>query len=91
MYKYGAIRIERSVSRTASNSSLLSRLRSAVSMGKSRAWMKFIATYIPSKDPIGLNDWAKFKRRVADSSGPIDNIYGLALVSKNDNPHVSIK
>ena len=60
-------------------------------IGLSLAWMKFIATYMPSSDPIGLNDCARFRRRVADPCGPIVRIYGLQDVSRNDSPQVSMK
>jgi hypothetical protein len=50
-----------------------------------------MATYIPIKEPIGLNAWARFSRRVAVSGVPIDKMYGFALVSKKDKPQARIK
>ncbi len=50
--------------------------------------MKFMATYMPNNEPIGLNDCARFNRRVAVSSVPIERMLGLELVSRNERPHV---
>ena len=52
----------------------------------SRARMSCCAVNIPRSDPIGLKDWERFRRRVEVSSGPIDRMYGLALVSRKDRP-----
>ena len=45
-----------------------------LSIGFSFAWIKFMATYIPSKEPIGLNDCARLRRRVAVASVPMDKM-----------------
>jgi len=36
--------------------------------------------------PTGLNAWAKFSRRVAVLSGPSEMTYGLAEVSRIEQP-----
>ena len=82
---------ERSLSRMAVNSLSLSRARSSVDAGFSRAWMKFMATYMPQSEPIGLKHCARFSLRVAVCSEPIDRTYGLHDVSRNDSPHVRMK
>ncbi len=43
----------------------------------------------PMLAPTGLNDWARFSRRVAVSSGPIAMAKGLAEVSRMDRPAAS--
>ena len=68
---YGAIRIPRSLCLMASKSASGRAALSWELSGLSLAWMKFMATNIPHSEPIGLNDWAKLRRRVAVSSGPI--------------------
>ena len=72
--RYGLISTERSYSLIASNSLAERLARPAVSSGLSFACIKFIATYIPSSEPIGLNDCARLSRRVAVSSVPIDRM-----------------
>src|SRR5690554_3407939 len=89
--RYGAMSTERSDCFKTSNSVSVRVARSAVLNGLSLACIKFMATYIPAREPIGLNDCARLSLRVEDSSGPIVRIYGLALVSRNDNPQVRIK
>ena len=49
--------------------------------------MVLIAPYLI----IGLKDCARFRRRVDVASSPIERIYGLQLVSRNESPHVRIK
>lgn len=48
------------------------------------------ATLIPHSEPSGLNACARFRRLVAVSFAPNDNISGLAVVSRKANPNVSI-
>ena len=75
----------------ALNSASESNARSSVEAGFSLAWMKFMATYIPHSEPMGLKHCAMFRRRVAVSSEPIVRIYGLQDVSRNDRPQVRMK
>ena len=65
--------------------------RAAESIGFRRAWMKFIATNMPHREPMGLNDCAKFSRRVAVAGSPIARMYGFALVSRKLSPQVRMK
>ena len=74
MARYGPMSTLKSLSFTASNCASLSCARAAVSSGLILAWMKFIATSMPNSEPIGLNDCARFRRRVAVSSVPIDRM-----------------
>ena len=53
--------------------------------------MKFIATNMPASEPMGLNDCARFRRRVAVSRSPMSKMHGLAVVSRNDKPQVRMK
>ena len=76
---------------TASNCSLSSMARAALSLGSSLFWMKFMATNIPRIEPQGLKHCAMLRRRVAVASEPMESIYGLQLVSRNDKPHVRMK
>lgn len=55
----------------ASNCSGERLARSDDDMGLSRAWMKFMATYMPMMEPQGLKHWAMLSRRVEVSSEPI--------------------
>jgi hypothetical protein len=48
--------------------------------------MNMLATIMPVK--IGLKACARFRRRVAVSRGPIDSMYGFALVSRKARPNV---
>ena len=85
------MRMPRSACFIASNSASGRFARAAESIGFSRAWMKFIATNIPHREPMGLNDWAKFSLRVAVAGSPIARMYGLALVSRKLSPQVRMK
>ena len=91
MTRYGVISTVKSCSLRAKNSLSVNFALPSVSIGLSFACMKFIATYIPRSEPIGLKLCAKFSLRVAVCSVPIERIYGLQLVSRNDKPHVSTK
>ncbi len=88
---YGAINTCRSAAFTASNSSADNWARSAVLNGFNFAWIKVIAVNIPSKEPIGLNACARFRRRVAVLSSPMVRMYGLELVSRKESPQVKMK
>ena len=91
MTTYGVMRMPRSDCFIASNSASDRVARAAESIGFRRAWMKFIATYMPHSEPMGLNDCAKFSRRVAVAGSPIARMYGFALVSRKLRPQVRMK
>jgi hypothetical protein len=55
----------------ALNSASLNNARSSVEAGFNLAWMKFMATYMPHSEPMGLKHCAMFRRRVAVSSEPM--------------------
>ena len=48
--------------------------------------MNVEASSTPMFVPTGLNAWAKFSRRVAVLSGPSEMTYGLAEVSRIEQP-----
>ena len=52
--------------------------------------IKFEATNIPNKEPIGLKACARLSLRVAVLTSPIDRINGLAVVSKKAKPKVKM-
>ena len=52
---YGLTTTDKSEAFSASNSAFGKIARSAVERGFILAWMKFIATHMPSSEPIGLN------------------------------------
>ena len=46
--------------------------------------MKNLLIRMPRMEPMGLNAWAIFSRRVAVLGSPMDRIYGLAVVSSTE-------
>ena len=89
--QYGPVRTLRSACFIASKPASSRSALSAVLAGCSLACMKFIATYMPISEPIGLKHWAKFSLLVDVSSDPMLRMYGLQLVSRKDRPQVIMK
>ena len=46
------------------------------------------ATAMPESEPMGLNDWARLRRRVADALSPSESMNGLTVVSRKASPKV---
>ena len=66
--------MDKSLSFITLNVSSSNEFLSAELIGCSLAWIKFMATNIPSKEPTGLKACARFKRRVEVFSSPIDKM-----------------